>query len=441
MADSSKYLSDSDAARTVFGLKSPSFYRNYPRLPFEYYIQINLDNTGPAQNYYLKYFVGNEFAQIQPLVKSIEMPSMKIDTVGMNQYNRKRLIQNKISFEPIKAIFHDVADGKTLAFWEMYYSYYFRDALEAGSNTPRTNLDQTIPYSNESTTTTIQNGTTISTSSFLSPQKSVTSPINNAGDKQNINDILSNEIVNHNFGSNFLNYDGTWPSNWDKQKNLIQSIEIFQVHGGRFNQVTLVNPRIAAFNHDTLNYAGTDKTLELTFTFEYEYAYYNVENAELDEAQLEIFASDFYDIQPFSVVTDSPYSIDTSGQFSDLNNSSGYFSNPSITGNNLQDPMSTVIGSQVPNYSSLGGVSFPSTPTSTSSLSGLINLKPNPNPNNRLNNPPPAPMSFAQTAQSPADEFVVEDEDNGISPVETYVPVDLSSPVQDFDVFDGFGEG
>ena len=42
----------------------------------------------------------------------------------------------KVMFEPIKMVFHDVADGKTLKFWDMYYRYYFADGFEAKKNAP-----------------------------------------------------------------------------------------------------------------------------------------------------------------------------------------------------------------------------------------------------------------------------------------------------------------
>jgi hypothetical protein len=411
------FEADSDAASTVFGLNSPSLYRNYPRVPFEYYININLANTGIALNYYNQYFVGNDFQQIQPLVKTIDMPSMKIDTVSMNQYNRKRLIQNKITYEPVKAVFHDVADGKTLAFWEMYYNFYYRDGLEPGTNSPTINSSTTIPYSNE-------NFLTGGTQNFLQNVASVTSPVSTDGNKQSINDVLANNIVNQNFGYNFLNYDGSWPSNWDKQKYLIQSIEIFQVHGGRFNQVTLVNPRISAFTHDVLNYAGTDKTLELTFTFEYEYAYYNIDNEPLDSDQMKVFDANYLELMntPFNVSTSAPYSIQTGNQTS--NNSVPNIA--SLTGNNLQQPLSGVLSSQLGGLTSLSGIPNANL-SSSSALSGLINISPP--PLNLVKNPIPTAMSFLQTASSSIPTYVTGDPSQGITGADTYVPVDLSSPI------------
>src|SRR5215471_2283737 len=88
----SAYLADSDKARQVFGLDTV-FPTNHPRVAWEYYVRINLDDSALAHDYFRKYFTGDQYEQFQVLVKSVDMPSMKIDTVGMNQYNRKRLTQ------------------------------------------------------------------------------------------------------------------------------------------------------------------------------------------------------------------------------------------------------------------------------------------------------------------------------------------------------------
>jgi len=115
-----------------------TLYSNQPRQPWEFYVQFNLNNdpSGIASQFINQYFTTPDLDQIPPLVKTIEMPSMKIETQMLNQYNRKRVSQTKIIFEPVKVVFHDVCDGKTLKFWEMYYTYYFRDGIEPNANTP-----------------------------------------------------------------------------------------------------------------------------------------------------------------------------------------------------------------------------------------------------------------------------------------------------------------
>ena len=427
----SGYTADSDSAASVFGQQSPWLYRNNPRVPFEYYVNINLERNGVAQSYFTKYFVECDFPQIQPLIKSIEMPSMKIDTVSLNQYNRKRLLQNKISFEPIKMVFHDVVDGKTLLFWEMYYNYYFRDGLEPGDNSPKVNSEKLAPYGIEK----FANGTVDQAIQNIAP---LTSPNSNNGSKQDFVDVLADNLENHNFGYNFLDYSGSWVGKGAKPKYLIQSIEIFMVHAGRFNQVTLVNPRISAFSHDTLNYGVSDRTLELTFTIDYEYAFYNIENAALDEDQREVFAAEYMDVKPTFNVRNTPPNISTKNSI--------ITSTPAKTGNNLQRALNSTFGKAVVNSLGFDHVSGNRITTSTSSLKGMLNIRPIPIKD--LLHPAPYIKSFKNTSidnlktlgattgkgilqstVSKGQDFVIGSVLNGISPKKAYAPTDLASPI------------
>lgn len=277
------YTKNSRHASYNFNQDAQSLYRNQPRLPFEYYIDIKLNNVGTASTYISTFFNNPTWAQVQPLVKKIDMPSFKIETAPLNQYNRKRLSQTKITFEPVKIVFHDVADGKTLKFWDMYYRYYFGDGNEPGKNevkfptgsrgpvTTEQFLKNTTPSFNPNLAglpASIKNTFTGNTTAGTG------GPINQLGDKSSTENIVTNTLNNHRFGFNLPTVQNI--------RNLIQQIDIYQVHGGRFNQVTLVNPRVSTFSHDTLDYAEGGKTLELTFTIEYEYAYYTIQNLKLE---------------------------------------------------------------------------------------------------------------------------------------------------------------
>lgn len=272
------YEKNSRHATYNFNQDAQALYRNQPRFPFEYYININLNNVGTAKNYISQYFNNPDWAQVMPLVKTIDMPSMKIETTPLNQYNRKRLSQTKIQFEPVKVVFHDVADGKTLKFWEMYYRYYFGDGTEPDKNQAKNSqqknkavgLESLIPKLNPNIASLPGSVRDL----FQSNKPSGANlPTNDLGNKQDLQNIVTNTMDNHKFGFNLPTVQNI--------RNLIQTIDIYQVHGGRFNQVTLVNPRVAAFTHDVLNYSESGKTLELTFTFEYEYAYYTIQNMKL----------------------------------------------------------------------------------------------------------------------------------------------------------------
>lgn len=272
------YEKNSRHATYNFNQDAQALYRNQPRFPFEYYININLNNVGTARDYIAQYFNNPNWAQVMPLVKTIDMPSFKIETTPLNQYNRKRISQTKIQFEPVKVVFHDVADGKTLKFWEMYYRYYFGDGTEPGVNNAKSTQQKNKAFSTESLIPKLNPAIASLPASvknlFQSNAPSgANSPVNDVGDKKALQNIVTDTLDNHRFGFNLEQVANI--------RNLIQTIDIYQVHGGRFNQVTLVNPRVAAFTHDVLNYAEGSRTLELTFTFEYEYAYYRIQNLKL----------------------------------------------------------------------------------------------------------------------------------------------------------------
>ena len=299
------------------------------------------------------------------------MPSMKIQTEVLNQYNRKRISQTRVGFEPIKMVFHDVADGKTLKFWEMYYRYYFMDGTEPGANDPKKTELGGRPYSIEM----LRNLTPSLNPSIANLPSSVKSIIqgrstpgsdlstNTSGSKSLIQNIIKDTLDNHNFGFNLPTVGNI--------RNLIQSIDIFQVHGGRFNQVTLVNPRISAFTHDVLNYATNDKTLELTFTFEYEYAYYTVQNMKLggtesnNNSSLDSFShSEFLELPSlaFNAVLDD---------FLETNNPLLNSDNPILQrmGKNIQTSIASVTGATL---------STETRKLSASALNGLANISPKP---------------------------------------------------------------
>lgn len=291
------YEKDPRHATYNFNQEAPGLYRNQPRVPFEFYVDIKLNNVGTARDYISKFFNNTTWGQMQPLIKSVEMPGFKIDTDVMNQYNRKRLSQSKINFEPIRMVFHDVADGKTLKFWEMYYRYYFQDGIEPGMNEQKAANQNNKPYSVEQFLKNITPKLNPNIANLPSSIKKLFNSSSNAneipptssnGEKRSLQNITAAELENHKFGFNLEQVQGI--------RNLIQSIDIYQVHGGRFNQVTLVNPRITNFAHDKLAYADGDRTLELTFTIEYEYAYYTIQNLKLGGSEQNNNSS----LEPFS---------------------------------------------------------------------------------------------------------------------------------------------
>jgi len=392
------YEKSSRHATYNFNQDAQALYRNHPRFPFEYYVNINLNAVDSAQTFISQFFNNPSWAQVLPLVKSVEMPSMKIDTTPINQYNRKRLSQHKIGFEPIKMVFHDVADGKTLKFWDMYYRYYFGDGNESTKNQPVQSQQKNKPVSFEqflhnitpSVNPDILSIPTSVKDMFIGKQKTGSnSSFNTIGEKSKTQNIVSDVLNNHQFGFNLPTVKNI--------RNLIQSIDLYQVHGGRFNKVTLVNPRISAFTHDVLNYAVSDKTLELTFTFEYEYAYYTIQNLRLggsesnNDSTIEQFShGEFLELPALAFNA-------TLIDFLESNNPLLNSDNPIMqrVGKNVQSALGVVTGSFLSDKVVR--------PIGASVLDGMAHISPTP----YVSNPPPPVQArpFVSTAKPDSGKY------------------------------------
>lgn len=195
---------------------------------------------------------------ITTMVKSVTMPSMSIDTETLNQYNKKRISQSRIDYNPISITMHDSVEGRTLRLWEMYYEYYFKDGDafeklgEGGGNTEGF------------------------LGAFLEAFSGRDTPKRNPREYEN--DIIKDKF-NDNYGYNLKRVGN--------HKYLIESIEIFQVHGGRFSRTEIIRPRVTSFTHDTLDYEDSSGLVELKFDFAYEGVVYANINDKLNSDELD----------------------------------------------------------------------------------------------------------------------------------------------------------
>jgi hypothetical protein len=98
-------------------------YRLAPRTKFSYHVVFEID---PMALKSLN-FKGKHIGETEMLVKTADLPKYTIDTVTKNQYNRKKVIQKQINYDPVTLTLHDDNDGVTNAMWALYYGYYYRD--------------------------------------------------------------------------------------------------------------------------------------------------------------------------------------------------------------------------------------------------------------------------------------------------------------------------
>lgn len=109
-------------------------YELVPNYKFMFHVKFNLNTSQiPALN---AVFNSTEMAQMGLLVKNLQLPQFTVDTEVMNQYNRKRIIQKKITYQPVQIEFHDDGGDLVRTLWYNWFSYYYKDPIYQYGNAP-----------------------------------------------------------------------------------------------------------------------------------------------------------------------------------------------------------------------------------------------------------------------------------------------------------------
>lgn len=148
-------------------------------------------------------------AELSYLVKSVELPKFTMETKDMNQYNRKTWVQNRIKYDPVTIKFHDDNINGLREFWRSYYTYYYTD-----------------------------------------------------GNYQQNTYALDDRYI-----------DNTGAPSWGLDSGaagpFLSMIQIYSLHGGVSNLITLMNPIITSFSHDSHDYSQTQEFMEATMQIHY----------------------------------------------------------------------------------------------------------------------------------------------------------------------------
>ena len=197
-----------------------------PKQKFLFHTFFNLADPSLLKNRDDKGLVG-------ALVKSAQLPSFTLDTEEYVQYNRKRLVHNRIKYEPVTIVLHDDGEGHVLDMWNNYYQYYFADSQYHYSEGVPGPLEKT-GYNNRD----IYNPTLIRQSAGWG--KTITSGLE----------------------------DGRKPA-------FFKDIKIYGFNRGGYVLYTLINPVIVSWQHDTYDYADDAGVMQHTVQIQYEAVKYS----------------------------------------------------------------------------------------------------------------------------------------------------------------------
>lgn len=257
---SNDYVRDyTHAARTF----QTNGYQNAPKFKFLFHVvfDINENTNVPFRPEY------------SLLVKDIKLPSFKFDVKELNQYNRKRLVQTKINYEPVTITFHDDNGNLINKLWYNYFTYYYADA-------------QNVPNPLE----TAGRGTGYGS----------TGGIDSNGAQQQLRNTYQGDLP---LGFNNWGYIGETQepgSPNPKKPPFFNNITIFGFNQHNFTAYTLINPVIVDFAHDTYSYDESQSTMKNTMTLNYETVLYNegyIDGTAPDEIVQGFGTREFYDRQ------------------------------------------------------------------------------------------------------------------------------------------------
>jgi len=206
--------------------------------------------------YYVKFII-NRDAQVSEVdsnvgvfVKKIDLPKFQLKTETLNQYNRKTQVHTGLSYNPVTIDFHDDTIGITNSLWVNYYKNLIADGN----------------YDTETTNSPRQFGDT----------------------KFGIKDYEYG-IYNRGVGQNFFDRIDIYVLNPSKDHTLI----------------SLINPKITDWKHDSLNQSEGGKILQNSMTVVYENVLYYKGSS---NRKIEGFVNQFYDTSPSPFALSNPES-------------------------------------------------------------------------------------------------------------------------------------
>jgi hypothetical protein len=238
---------------------SGSDFQSAPRQQHQFVIVFNLypdviDSFLRPQQLFLKNFRDN----LHFICHTVDAPNFSVVQDIVNQYNRKRVINRKVEFDPMTLRMYDTHDGLGIKFIKLLYEFEFNSARlykKKGSGTIDVNEDHNYVQSIYQTADQFQK--------------------------------------THNFGLREFESD---------KHRLLKSIDFYQLAGKVYTKTRVVHPRLSRVDMDNFDYSSSQPVnLAMAFTYEnllFEEVNVNFEDAEYDLKSMMEETADFEDFVP-----------------------------------------------------------------------------------------------------------------------------------------------
>ena len=223
-----------------------------PKPKFLFHVTFNINREATKS---IPQLAEKHLTELGMLVKNVQLPSYQIQTDVRHQYNKKRVVHKRIDYTPVTIQFHDDNFGVTTAMWEAYYRYYFRDG----------NYSKVSPAG--------------------APEPTIR-------EYQSTKPSFSDE---YSTGVTFSKKQYRYGMDNDVSVPFFSSIQIHQLSRKRYTTMTLINPIISAWQHDTMDNSVSDPVSN-QMTLEYETVHYS--RGPVNNGTPKGFGTEHYDKTP-----------------------------------------------------------------------------------------------------------------------------------------------
>ena len=221
-----------------------------PRQQFGGYVSFVLDRDLYADPFFDRLNDDELRSRMGSLVRSADMPQVEFKTQTMNEYNKKKIVNTGVEYQPVTIRVADTVSNAWLQIIMKYFAYHYMNPRNKGYENDRDINSQTINRGG---------------ADFVGSQYGTGGP----------------------FDSNRYGY------NVNENPNFFERIDYVLYHGGKGVQYSLLNPIMVGFTHTPIDYASNE-LMEFNMTFQYEgFTTYDQVNFDLTNFDL----SRFEDVQ------------------------------------------------------------------------------------------------------------------------------------------------
>lgn len=213
------------------------------RLNFQGYVNFVLNRDLFSSIYGTADGEDNFRTTISSLVYQATMPGVQFNTETINQYNRKKIVNTGVTYDPVQLQVYDTVGNEWLVLLMKYFAYHYMNPRNANSNGNR----------------------------------DVYGDVNRFGGVETL--------------ESFFGPEGKWDSNsagynTNQTANFFERIDYVLYHGNRGVQYSLINPVLNSFKASDISYASSEvKNFALDFSYE-KFTIYDVTNFALSEYDL-----------------------------------------------------------------------------------------------------------------------------------------------------------